>query len=282
MAKNSVFESLRSDSGSETDEGKDCDDSDDSNDVWSESSAGRKYSRTNHIFSAVNKVTAKILAKGQHDEIDLLQDMYIQQQVKRHQEHHFIKNAKELLSKTKKSSEIHRSVKALLAKTMSNAVFLHHGLAGCRKGIERARLDFKSIIHNGKLKERKRKPSGKSFVNDFAIKNIIQVIVGKCPATAWSIRCHIIRPDKVTRNQSNLNHDEEDFEIIYLPAFHRKVSRAEMQVQLLSQFPNEKYRVEKTLFFQVAKWITRTEETSLRALDYNITDLLYEPHHHLK
>ena len=100
-------------------------------------------------------------------------------------------HAKQLLRSTPTSSDAHRAIKALLGKTMSDAQLLNHGLAGSRRGIYRARHDCKSIIVNGNLQTKKKKPRGKSVSSNLAIANSIKESAGNCSTASWSIRCHV-------------------------------------------------------------------------------------------
>lgn len=270
------------------DDSTDTDESGDSASVHSDvsddnetKSNHKKFRRSISVFRVVNNVIALILAGGQ-EQAKSLKEMFIQQEAKHQEEDRFLENAKCMLRTTNKSSEIHRSIKALLAKSMPDSVCLAHGLVGSRRGISRARSDYKNIVLKGKVVDRRGKPRGKSYVSDTAIANSIKVIVENCSTTAWSLRCHIIRPGNVVRSKNNTFYDGDELETIYLPAFHRKVSRNEMYQKLISRHPNENDRLEVAAFYRVATRVTRTEEKSLRALDYNLTDLLYESEKRLK
>ena len=46
-------------------------------------------------------------------------------------------------------------------------------------------------------------------------------------------------------------------------------------------YPNENQRLKQTTFFDLVKILTQTQEKSLRALDYNITNLVHEAHSRL-
>ena len=88
----------------------------------------------------------------------------------------------------------------------------------------------------------------------------------------------VIKQDKILRMRIN-SKESQDAEIICLPSFHRKISRAEMYKKLLLEHSD--CHMSRTTFYNLAKFITRTQEKSIRALDYNITDLLHEPMKHL-
>ena len=82
--------------------------------------------------------------------------------------------------------------------------------------------------------------------------------------------------------RKNTCYDDDDCEMVHLPALHQNMTKALMYEKLKNQYPNKQDRMGKTLFYEVANRITHTEEKSLRALDYNITDLLQESHQRLK
>ena len=60
------------------------------------------------------------------------------------------------------------------------------------------------------------------------------------------------------------------------------MSRSEMFDEHLKQYPDKKDHLDRSAFHGVAARLTRTQQTSMRALDYNITDLLLEPLARLK
>lgn len=107
-----------------------------------------------------------------------------------------IQNAKLLISKTKPSSECHRTVKALLVQFISknNA---HLNDLGSKRSITRARQDFRILVSHGYLDNRKKKHIGKSHITDMAISNTIEVIVTLCSTVAGSIQCLCIRLNKI-------------------------------------------------------------------------------------
>ena len=47
-------------------------------------------------------------------------------------------------------------------------------------------------------------------------------------------------------------------------------------------YPDANQRIKSDAFNRVATRVTRTQQKSMRALDYNITDLLYEPYDLIK
>ena len=47
---------------------------------------------------------------------------------------------------------------------------------------------------------------------------------------------------------------------------------------LQKQYTNKDDHLNQSMFFELARRITHTEQKNLRALDYNITDLLHENH----
>ena len=73
------------------------------------------------MFRVVNNATSLILAGGLEEDKST-KEMFIQQEARNQEEERFLENAKCMLQNTKKSSEIHRYVKALLAKSMPNSV----------------------------------------------------------------------------------------------------------------------------------------------------------------
>lgn len=69
----------------------------------------------------------------------------------------------------------------------------------------------------------------------------------------------------------------ENEEEIILPALRRMVSRSEMFEEHLKQHPDKKGLLDRSAFHGIATRLTRMQQKSMRALDYNITDLLLEP-----
>lgn len=126
------------------DDSTDTDESGDSASVHSDvsddnetKSNHKKFRRSISVFRVVNNVIALILAGGK-EQAKSLKEMFIQQEAKHQEEDRFLENAKCMLRTTNKSSEIHRSIKALLANSMPDSVCLAHGLVGSRRAEEKS------------------------------------------------------------------------------------------------------------------------------------------------
>lgn len=190
------------------------------------------------------------------------------------------KNAKELLERTSPASETNRAIKALLVKTYGYKVASNNHL--CRLSYCRSALsDYDYIVSNSNLVPiSKGSPRGRRVTTDLAIDNAISTIIGNCATAAWSTRTHIIRRNVVVDNKKTLVIRDDD-EQITVPAFHRTITRADMYQYHYKQFGFEGNYIKRTSFFALATLITRTENKSMRALDYNITDLLHEQNRRL-
>ena len=135
-------------------------------------------------YTAIRTIlnTSSLLISGGRSEADELMRLYIEEEFSGTTSlgaMNLIKNAKFLLSKTKRSSESHRAVKALFVQSIGQNNAQLNKL-GNKRSITRAREDYRSLISHGSLDDRKKKPSGKSHVIDIAISNAIDVIVTSC------------------------------------------------------------------------------------------------------
>lgn len=68
--------------------------------------------------------------------------------------------------------------------------------------------------------------------------------------------------------------------IVYLPTFHWNFSNAKKFDNLIEYYPNN--HIKQSIVYTVAKRTTHTQQKNLRALHYNITDLLCKLQHRLK
>jgi len=224
--------------------------------------------------------SAKILAGGE-EEADELQRVFIESEFAGW-ETRLLENARTVLEATGMHSDVHRGVQAVFAESMENGALKIHGL-GNEKAAARARADFASLKGSSALEGRKQRPSGKSHVPESTIDNAVNVLVGSCSTTAWSMRRHVIKGGSVASSAGGGGGKVGDGnEEIFLPALHRLMSKSEMFEEHLRQHPEKKGHLDRSAFFKVASRLSHTQERSLRALDYNITDLLHEPHERLK
>ena len=165
---------------------------------------------------------------------------------------------------------------------MENQAMKDHGL-GDQKASSRARADFASLKGSGKLETRRQLPRRRSYATDEAVSNAVKVVAASSSTSAWSIRRHVIKQDTVASSSGGgVGEVADGDEEIFLPALHRMMSRSEMFDEHLKQHPAKKDHLDRTAFFDVARVLSRTQEKSMRALDYNITDLLLEPKARLK
>lgn len=228
---------------------------------------------------AVVGSSVKILAGG-GGEAEELERLYIENEFSGW-EKTLLGNARDVLEFTDRNSAAHRAVKAVFAESMENQAMIDHGLG---RGAARAREDFASLKGSGKLQPRRQLPSGRSHVTDQAIDNAVRDIAASSSTSAWSIRRHVIKQDTVAGSAGGgvggvVGGDDEE---IFLPALHRLMSKSEMFDEHVRLHPAKKEHLGRTVFFDVARRLSRTQEKSMRALDYNITDLLLEPKARLK
>ena len=122
----------------------------------------------------------------------------------------------------------------------------------------------------------KKLPRGKSGkITDDAIENALMSIVANSSTTAWSMRTHVIRSDRIIKTKNNVLERDNDKKV-NIPAFHRKISKSEMFYHYCTKYPNVDNHLKRSAFFALTKTVTITEDKSMRAIDYNITDLLHE------
>jgi len=138
-------------------------------------------------------------------------------------------------------------------------------------------LDFADLVLNGKMSPNTKKlPRGKSGkITDDAIENALMSIVANSSTTAWSMRTHVIRSDRIIKTKNNVLERDNDKKV-NIPAFHRKISKSEMFYHYCTKYPNVDNHLKRSAFFALTKTVTITEDKSMRAIDYNITDLLHE------
>ena len=135
---------------------------------------------------------------------------------------------------------------------MSDDASIQHELVDSKWDINKARCYFSYIVTNQNLESKKKNPSGCSQISDVKIVNSLNVIVSLCSTTAWSMRCHRITPEKIKGRK--LKVEDENDEIVFLPALHQKVSKAEMFEKLIELYP--KNHLEQSKFYRVAKRVT--------------------------
>ena len=143
------------------------------------------------VLRTVTKHTSLILAGGK-EEAEELQRLFIDREFAGW-EATLIDNARHLLDKTDKNSDVHRAVRAVFAQSMENSAMERHRFGG-EKAAARARGDYESLIRSGRLEKRHLLPRGKSHATDEAIDNAVKIIAGASSTTAWSVR-------KVRRSQ---------------------------------------------------------------------------------
>ena len=193
-----------------------------------------------------------------------------------------LRNARAVLENSNAGSETSRAIRAVLAKSMENQALFDHGIAN-PKAAAAARADYAALEGTGRLPRRKGKPRGKSHVSDDAVRNAVRSVLAGCSTTAWSMRTHVVAAESVRTSLSSSSEQLDDDEDEYLlPALHRLMSKAEMFEEHLRQFPNKADHLDRSSFYLVAARLSFTQARSLRALDYNITDLLHEPRARLK
>ena len=95
------------------------------------------------------------------------------------------------LSKKKPSSECHRAVKVLFVESIyqNNA---HLNPLDSKRRITCAVHDFRSLISHDSLDDRKKKPIGKSHINNITIYNAIEVILASYSTVACIVNMVLI------------------------------------------------------------------------------------------
>ena len=150
--------------------------------------------------------TSRILVGG-IDEANALSESYLSKMVEQRQETRFVENTKIILDNENLSHETRRVLNTLVAQSLHQNIIEKHQMLhnGSKRIIRKGKGDFKKLKNNHRIIViHKGNPRGKSFVSDDAIKNTLRVIVQSCSSTAWSIRCHIIRPEKVLRSKREI------------------------------------------------------------------------------
>ena len=213
---------------------------------------------------------------GGEAESNELKNLFLNEEFEGWHDSLLIKNAKDILNKTSLLSETNCAIKALLVKTLGDKVAKKNGIF---KGssVSRANFDFDNLVLNGKMSPiTKKLPRGKSGkITDAAIENALMSIVANSSTTAWSMRTHVIQSDRIIKTKSNDLEMDNDKKIS-IPAFHRKISKSEMFYHYCTKYQNIANHLSRSAFFALTKTVTITEDKSMRALDYNITDLLHE------
>ena len=183
------------------------------------------------------------------------------------------KNGCVLLQNTHPSSDEHRVLKALLAKTLGHEKLLSNGV-GSTKSLPTAYRDFESMKSHRRLDAHKKYPSSKSETSDEAMKSCAGAIASRCSTTARPMRGHCIRLLSTALVSADIEENGNN-ELVHLPDLRRKTSKVEMFDECKASV--ESNVLERAPLCSVVHRLTRTQDRSLRALDCNITGVHHEP-----
>ena len=109
-----------------------------------------------------------------------------------------MENTRKIINNTPTLHDTHLVLRSVFVESMGEKTAAKHHL-GSRRGVIRAKEDYKKTMSDGFLVSSKKLPRSRSYVDHNLISNAIDVIASCCSTTTWTMKCFDIRSEKIER-----------------------------------------------------------------------------------